>query len=303
MESMSISKNELTWIYYRLNKNYITYLKDKHQRLSSTLDAMVEEFSDPSFLVLHGSSGGPIGCIHPYDAGYWKFIETKHLVDLPVQVFHDWEIKWQPINYDEDAESILAYASTRWYPFTLNGMRLIAEFLFYISIDCLFPILSVKNRFGLMDMIYDEHEEFDMEEYIRKGRPNISREEWSQRAERLLGHRAIIDDTGYELHFTDAYEAMACGIVYEVSPFECAWSMYDGLSSQRLWVALGVRDDFSDLCLCHRATDTHRLISYVIHFCKRNHIKLLECSEWHERLEFDKKGREIFPPISCIYVI
>lgn len=284
--------DRLTWIYYLLNGNYFACLEKR--QISLSFIRAVEGFAEPMFLSLHGSKGAPVGCIHPVDASYWRLIETKRIVDTPVQTSSGWEVQWRPVDCAED---VYAYARTRWYPFSLNGMRLIAELFFSLAPDLAFPILSVQNNFGLIDIIYDAQEEFDPD-WIP---PTL--QEWGLRARNLLGDRAIVTDVGYKLNFMDVQIATACGVIYEISPFECEWVMRDRLSSRMLWRGFGVREDYGDLCLCHNASDTKWLLANLKQFCEQRQIRLLECFDWHEEMESDEQGNEIFPPVGCRIIV
>lgn len=290
---INANDNNMIWVYYRLTINDINSIEEK----SLPTLAAIKGFRRPSFLVLHGSRGAPIGCIHPIDANYWRIVETEHLIEKPSWNGYEWQLELVPLsNLDEE---IATYARTRWYAFTLNGMSLIAKCLFALTPDSVTPILSIKNDFGLIGMIYDEIEEIDIVHYLCKGKHPLSLSDWISRARDLLADKAVIDERGYELYFTTAELTAQCGIVYEISPFEGEWLMWDAISSQVIWRGFGIREDYSDFCLCCEDDYIPQLVSYLKQFCEQEDILLLECLNWCKRLEFDSWGREIFPPNNC----
>jgi hypothetical protein len=277
--------SHIIWIYYLLNKEHLFQL-DYPSEISLTFDEIIEGFAQPTFLCLHGSKGAPSGCINPRDASYWKMIE---------QGINPEDI--QLLGQGEVGKEVYAYSRTRWYAFTLNGLRLVAQLLFALTLGCTEVVLCIRNRFGLIDLIYDSHEEFD----VLWEPPE--RSEWSSRVQKLLGDKAKITEYGYELWVPNANTLVECGIIYEISPFEGEYTMWDMTSGapRLLWRGFGIREDYCDLCLCFESINTKLMFNQLQEFCNKMGIKLLYCTDWNPKIEV-RDAREVFPPPGCVEI-
>lgn len=270
---------QLTWIYYLLDKTCLSQI-DYPNEISLTFNEIINGFVQPTFLCLHGSKGAPLGCINPRDASYWKMVEEEGII---------------PENGEPCSEDVYTYSRTRWYAFTLNGMRLISQLLFALTPGRAEVVLCIRNRFGLIDLIYDVHEEFDT------AWEPPERFKWSTRAKELLGDRVMITKYGYELWVSEAHTIAELGVVYEISPFEAEYTMWDVTSDVPilLWRGFGIRDDYCDLCLCFENGNSEWMLDRLHEFCKRKQIQLLYCPDWSPKIEFDEKNNEVFPPPKC----
>lgn len=278
--------SHITWVYYLLNREQWCQLKYPGE-IPLTLSEIIKGFVQPTFLCLHGSKGAPLGCINPRDASYWKMIE-QGIIPEDVQLLGQGEVD----------KEVYAYSRTRWYAFTLNGLRLVAQLLFTLTFGCAEVVLRVRNKFGLIDLIYDAHEEFDT-----LWEPP-DRFEWSSRVKKLLGDKAQVTEYGYELWVSDADTLVECGIIYEISPFEAEYTMWDVTSGapKLLWRGFGIREDYCDLCLCFDVTNIRLMFNQLQEFCKRMGIRLLHCIDWNSKIKVSKIG-EVFPPLRCIKII
>lgn len=278
--------SDMTWVYYLLNREHLCQL-EYPKEISLTFGEIMKGFVQPTFLCLHGSKGAPLGCINPRDASYWKMIE-QGITPEDVRL----------LGHSEVDKRSICLLRTRWYAFTLNGLRLVAQLLFALTLGCAEVVLHVRNKFGLIDLIYDAHEEFD----VLWEPPD--RFEWSSRVKKLLGDKAEVTEYGYELRVSDADILVECGIIYEISPFEAEYTMWDVTSGapMLLWRGFGVREDYCDLCLCFETINTKLMLNQLRGFCKRMGIRLLHCTDWNPKMEVSKAG-EVFPPSGCVEII
>lgn len=287
----------MEWIYSVMTLADLR--KIDREYLSHPIDEIVVGIENPRFLALHGSCGAPPGCIYPKDAAYWRVIQHEQLIDFADETT-GW-ISWRPVDPTENA---FQYACRRWYVFAINGMSLVSRLMFSLKFDNAFSELIVKNRWGLIDIVYDgDQEKLHSSTDFTLWRPP-SKEDWVRRVKKRLGDRAIIDHKGYEVVFTDSQVATDCGILCAISPFEAEWLMRVSISKEQyvLWRGFGIGDDYGDLCLCHAESDSEWLAERLRQYCRKKNIRLYYSSQWNMPM-FDDDGNEIFPPPDCQVVV
>lgn len=246
-------------------------------------------FRDPVFLLLHGGPGAPWGCVSPADAAYWRRVEQEHQVDVVVRSESGATVEWHDVAPDHPS---VVYARTRWYPFALNGMEVLADLSFALGEGLPEPVLEVRNSFGLLDLCYQGHTDTTPEG--EKIEPTVA--EWSERARRLLGRDARIGKRAYRVRFRDPQTAAQCGIMYTEGPFAAVWSMWTVGDRAPRWVATGYGDDFSDLVVAMSRSEAGALLGRLKRFCSGNDIALYRCVAWDGALRFNEGNSEVLPP-------
>jgi len=278
--------DKLVWLYYTLELSEV-----KQADCAVSCDELTNLFERPQFLVLHGGPEAPVGCIDPVYAREWRRIKRTGLAPEVKEIKRIWREVQVPLLPESE---IWRYLDSRWYPFTLNGLKILSQLLFYIRPKDTRPLLVVEGHLGMVAMQYDKYYWKDKD---YKPFSEDLKDYWIRKCRAILGERALIRGQEYRLYFCNAKELFQCSIVYEVSPFEAEWTLIDVSTSvpRRLWKGFGVRDDWCDWCFCFDEKDTSWLIKCIQRFCAQKRISLVQSRDWSPTIEFDSLDRELFP--------
>lgn len=244
---------------------------------------------------LHGGPSAPPGCIRPIDADYWNLVlHHNHSVKWH-EPFTPGTERWEKITPGDD---IWNYVRVRHYPFTMNGMNVVANLCFCLdNRPCSY--LSIQGTLRMCNQNYDSVTTMDC-----MGVPDdIDVDEWLERCQQL-GADLQLDGLRFRVTFRSADEASRVGVMFVASPFEHIWYMSESGrgDGDPLWFGVGVGEDWSDLSLVMNGKSLGLVRERLIEFCLARGIELYDSTGCSPDPPYDMRRSEVFPRPNSVRV-